>query len=145
MPEEDLVLVIGGTGYIGFWLVRRLLEEGKRVRVLDNAVYGLEPIQDLLKHPNMDYVYGDSRNIQDVVKAMHQVSRIVHLAAIVGDPACELDHKTTIEINDAATRMLIEVAKGYGVERFVFASSCSVYGATDEFFDESSAGEPGSV
>ena len=141
-PERGLVLVIGGAGYIGCHLVRRLLEEGKRVRILDNAVYGLEPIQDLLNHPNLEYLHGDCRNIQDVVKAMHQVSSIVHLAAIVGDPACELDHKTTIEINYAATRMLIEVAKGYGVERFLFASSCSVYGATDEVMDENSTVEP---
>lgn len=142
---QGLVLVIGGAGYIGCSLVRRLLEEGRRVRVLDNAVYGLEPIQDLLHHPNLDYVDGDSRNIQDVVKAMHQVSSIVHLAAIVGDPACELDQKTTIEINYAATRMLIEIAKGYGVERFLFASSCSVYGATDEVMDENSTVEPVSL
>jgi nucleoside-diphosphate-sugar epimerase len=112
---------------------------------LDNAVYGLEPIQDLLHHPNLDYVDGDSRNIQDVVKATHQVSSIVHLAAIVGDPACELDHKTTIEINYASTRMLIEIAKGDGVERFLFASSCSVYGATDEIMDENSTVEPVSL
>ncbi len=144
-PEQGVVLVIGGAGYIGCCLVRRLLEEGKRVRVLDNAVYGLEPIQDLLNRPNLDYLYGDSRNIQDVVKAMHQVSSIVHLAAIVGDPACELDHKTTIEINYAATRMLIEVAKGCGVERLLFASSCSVYGETDEFMDENSAVQPVSL
>jgi len=67
------------------------------------------------------------------------------LAAIVGDPACELDQKTTIEINYAATRMLIEIAKGYGVERFLFASSCSVYGATDEVMDENSTVEPVSL
>lgn len=145
IPEQGLVLVIGGVGYIGCCLVKRLLEQGKRVRVLDNAVYGLEPIQDLLDHPNLDYLYGDCRNIQDVVKAMHHVSSIVHLAAIVGDPACELNHKTTIEINYAATRMLIEVAKGYGVERLLFASSCSVYGATDEFMDENSGVQPVSL
>jgi nucleoside-diphosphate-sugar epimerase len=145
IPEQGVVLVIGGAGYIGCCLVRRLLETGKRVRILDNAVYGVESIQDLLNHPNLDYVYGDSRNIQDVVKAMRQVSSIVHLAAIVGDPACELDRKTTIEINYAATRMLIEVAKGSGVERFLFASSCSVYGATDEFMDENSKIQPVSL
>lgn len=144
-PKEGLVLVIGGAGYIGCGLVRRLLERGKRVRVLDNAVYGLEPIQDLLNHPNLDYLYGDCRNIQDVVKAMRYVSRIVHLAAIVGDPACELDRKTAIEINYAATRMLIEVAKGCGVERLLFASSCSVYGASDEFMDENSKVQPVSL
>lgn len=144
-PKDGVVLVIGGAGYIGCCLVRRLLEQGKRVRVLDTAVYGLEPIQDLLNHPNLEYVNGDCRNIQDVVKAMRHVSRIVHLAAIVGDPACELDQKTAIEINYAATRMLIEVAKGCGVERLLFASSCSVYGATDEFMDESSKVQPVSL
>jgi nucleoside-diphosphate-sugar epimerase len=136
------VLVIGGAGYIGCWLVRRLLEEGQHVRVLDSAVYGLDPIQDLLAHPSLEFQNGDCRNIQDVVKAMRGVSSVVHLAAIVGDPACEVDRKTTVEINYAATRMLVEVAKGNGVERFLFASSCSVYGASDELMDENSAVEP---
>ncbi len=145
VPGQGQVLVIGGAGYIGCFLVRRLLGDGSRVRVLDNALYGLEPIQDLLCHPNLEYVDGDSRNIQDVVKAMHQVSSVVHLAAIVGDSACELDHRAAIEINYAATRMLIEIAKGCGVERFLFASSCSVYGATNEFMDENSKVEPVSL
>ena len=143
--EQGPVLVIGGAGYIGCWFVSRLLEEGYRVRVLDNAVYGLDPIQGLLKHPNLDYQDGDCRNIQDVVKAMRRVSSVVHLAAIVGDPACEVDRNTAIETNYAATRMLVEVAKGNGVERFLFASSCSVYGATDELMDENSPIQPVSL
>jgi nucleoside-diphosphate-sugar epimerase len=136
------LLIIGGAGYIGSWLVRRLLQEGQRVRILDSAMYGLGAIQDLLDHPNLEFIHGDCRNIQDVVKALSGVSSVVHLAAIVGDPACEVDRKTTIEINYAATRMLVEIAKGYGVERFLFASSCSVYGATDELMDENSQVEP---
>jgi nucleoside-diphosphate-sugar epimerase len=142
LSEPGPILVIGGAGYIGCWLVRRLLEEGRKVRVLESAVYGVEPIQDLLKHPHLEYLQGDCRNIQDVVKAMRGVSSVVHLAAIVGDPACEVDRHTTVEINYAATRMLVEIAKGNGVERFIFASSCSVYGATDELMDESSAVQP---
>jgi len=145
LAGQGPVLVIGGAGYVGCWLIRRLLEEGKRVRVLDNAVYGLDPIRDLLTDPRVEYLNGDCRNIQDVVKAVRGVSSIVHLAAIVGDPACEIDHKTTIEINYAATRMIVEVAKGHGVERFLFASSCSVYGATDEIMDENSKVEPVSL
>lgn len=94
--EQKTTLVIGGAGYIGCWLVRRLLENGKLVRVIDNASYGLEPISDLLNHPNLQYLNGDCRNIQDVVKSMRGVSSVVHLAAIVGDPACEIDRKTTI-------------------------------------------------
>jgi len=143
--EQGPVLVIGGAGYIGCWLVRRLLEEGRRVRVLDNAVYGLDPIRNLLANPRLEYQNGDCRNIQDVVKAMRSVSSVVHLAAIVGDPACEIDQTATIEINYAATRMLVEIAKGYGVERFLFASSCSVYGASSEVMAESSAIRPVSL
>jgi len=145
VASQGPVLVIGGAGYVGCWLIRRLLEEGKSVRVLDNAVYGLDPIRELLHNPRVEYLNGDCRNIQDVVKAVRGVSSIVHLAAIVGDPACEIDHKTTIEINYAATRMIVEVAKGHGVERFLFASSCSVYGATDEMMDENSKVEPVSL
>jgi len=141
-PVQAPVLVLGGAGYVGSWLVGRLLESGQRVRVLDSAIYGLGAIQNLLDHPNLEFLHGDCRNIQDVVKAMRGISSVVHLAAIVGDPACELDRKTTIEINYAATRMLVEIAKGHGVERFLFASSCSVYGATDELMDENSQVEP---
>src|SRR5262249_19751875 len=67
--ERGPLLIIGGAGYIGCWLVRRLLEQGCKVRVLDNAVYGLDSIQDLLKHPNLQYLNGDCRNIRDVVTA----------------------------------------------------------------------------
>ncbi|MCE7871507.1 SDR family oxidoreductase, partial [bacterium CPR1] len=68
-----------------------------------------------------------------------------HLGAIVGDPACALDEELTIEVNLMATRMIAEVAKGCGVRRFVFASTCSVYGASDELLDESSALNPVSL
>jgi nucleoside-diphosphate-sugar epimerase len=61
------------------------------------------------------------------------------LAAIVGDPACDQDREPALETNYAATRMLIEIAKGHGVSRLVFASSCSVYGATDVEMDENAA------
>jgi nucleoside-diphosphate-sugar epimerase len=70
------------------------------------------------------------------------VECIVHLAAIVGDPACEQDRGSALETNYAATRMLIEIAKGHGVSRFLFASSCSVYGATDVEMDENAAVQP---
>jgi nucleoside-diphosphate-sugar epimerase len=71
-----------------------------------------------------------------LVAAVKNTDAIVHLAAIVGDPACEVDRQTSREINYAATRMLIEVAKGNGNCRLIFSSSCSVYGATDLLMDE---------
>jgi nucleoside-diphosphate-sugar epimerase len=136
------VLIVGGAGYIGSVLCRALLEQGRRVRVLDKLVYGDEALRELTAHPRFELIGGDCRNIQNVVNAVKGVDAIIHLAAIVGDPACEQDHETALQINFAATRMLIEVAKGNGVERFIFASSCSVYGENHRLMTENSALNP---
>jgi nucleoside-diphosphate-sugar epimerase len=141
-PRRDSVLVVGGAGYIGSLVAERLLEKGYRVRVLDSLLYGDEPLRSIRSHPDFELMVGDCRNIQDVVRAVGGVESIIHLAAIVGDPACELDHGSALETNYAATRMLIEIAKGHGVSRFIFASSCSVYGATDIEMDENAAVQP---
>jgi len=140
--RRDLVLVVGGAGYIGSIVVRKLLKRGFRVRVLDSLVYGALAIEELLDHPRLEFMRGDCRNIQDVVKAMRGAGAVIHLAAIVGDPACDQDHKTAQEINYAATRMMIEIAKGEQVQRFIFASSCSVYGASEQVMDENSQVQP---
>jgi nucleoside-diphosphate-sugar epimerase len=132
------ILIVGGAGYIGSMLCRLLLSAGERVRVLDSLVYGDSAIAELKSNPRFELIEGDCRNIQSVVKAIRDVKSVVHLAAIVGDPACEQDKQSALEINYAATRMLAEICKGHGIERFVFASSCSVYGASTEFMDEHS-------
>jgi nucleoside-diphosphate-sugar epimerase len=141
-PKEMPVLVVGGAGYIGSLLCRKLLRAGETVRVLDSLVYGDLAIRGLLHRPDFELMVGDCRDIQSVVSAMRGVKSVVHLAAIVGDGACEQDRRTALEVNYAATRMMIEIAKGNGVERFVFASSCSVYGASDLLSDEHSAVNP---
>jgi nucleoside-diphosphate-sugar epimerase len=144
-PIPETILVVGGAGYIGSIVARKLLDRGYRVRVLDSLVYGASPIEELIRHPRFKFLHGDCRNIGDVVRAMAGVRSVVHLAAIVGDPACDRDQKTAREINYAATRMMIEIAKGEGVKRFVFASSCSVYGASDELMTEESEVQPVSL
>ena len=140
--ERARILVIGGAGYIGSLLVERLLEKGCRVRVLDSLLYGEESLRALKDHANFELMVGDCRNIQDVVKAVHGTESIIHLAAIVGDPACEQNQELALETNYAATRMLIEIAKGNGVRRLLFASSCSVYGASDVEVDEDASVRP---
>ena len=139
------VLVIGGAGYIGSEVVRLLVQLGYTVRVLDVLLYGIEPLQDIAHHPQLEIVHDDFRRIDTVVEAMRDVDAVVHLGAIVGDPACALDENLTIQINLTATRMIAEVAKGHGVNRFIFASSCSVYGASDQILDEDSALNPVSL
>jgi len=143
--ETNNVLVIGGAGYIGSLLVRQLLERGYNVTVLDALIYGDEGIRRLYGTPRFEFIKGDLRDIEAVVGAMQGMDSVVHLGALVGDPACAIDEKLTLEINLAATRMISEVAKGYGVQRLIFASTCSVYGASEELLDEKSALNPVSL
>jgi nucleoside-diphosphate-sugar epimerase len=136
--NSSTVLVVGGAGYIGSMVTAKLLAHGCKVRLLDNLLYGEQALEPLLANPNLEFIHGDCRNIQDVVRAMNNVKDVIHLAAIVGDPACAEDDKNAFQINYAATRMMLEIAKGHGVERFIFASSCSVYGAAAIVMDEKS-------
>ena len=139
------VLVIGGAGYIGSALLPKLLARGYKVRLLDMFIYGDEPIAKVAGHPNLQIIRSDFRKVDQVVRAMQGMQAVIHLGAIVGDPACALDEDLTVEINLIATRLLAEVAKGHGISRFIFASTCSVYGASDELLNERSALNPVSL
>jgi len=139
------VLVVGGAGYVGSALLRKLLDRGYQVRLLDMFMYGKEPIEDMIGHRNLEIVQADFRQVDKVVEAMQGIDSVIHIGAIVGDPACALDEEFTIEVNLTATRMIAEVAKAQGIRRFIFASTCSVYGASDECLDERSALNPVSL
>jgi len=142
------VLVIGGAGYLGSVLTKKLLDRGYTVRVLDNLTYGDYGIKDLASYPKFEFVKGDMRDIHTVVKAVKNIDAVVHLAAIVGDPASALDPEETIEVNYLGTKMLGEVCKYSQINRFIFASTCSVYGASptpDTKIDEKSQLNPVSL
>ncbi len=139
------VLVTGGAGYIGSMLVRRLLDRGYRVRVLDRLLYGDRAIRGVYGHARLEMVVGDFRDRGVVARAVRGVDAVLHLGAIVGDPACAIDEGFTIRTNLDATRLLAEACVRQGVRRFVFASTCSVYGASDDMLDESSALNPVSL
>ncbi len=141
---ED-VLVVGGAGYIGSVLTKQLLEKGYRVRVLDMGMFGHESLQTLAGHSRLEIISGDFRNVEDVVRALRNIDAVVHLAAIVGDPACALDKEASITMNYAAARMMAQLARANGVSRFVFASTCSVYGASDDIRTEESDLNPVSL
>lgn len=143
--ESRRVLVVGGAGYLGSVVVRALLDRGYDVRVMDALVYGDDGIRDLFPLRAFGVVQADLRNLESVVRATRGVDAIVHLGALVGDPACTIDEQLTVEINLDATRTIAAVARGLGVERFVFASTCSVYGASDELLHEDSPLAPVSL
>ncbi len=123
------VLVTGGAGFIGSHLTRMLLDRGYCVRVLDRFDYGRAGIEGL-RHPRLEVLAGDVCSSRDVGRALRDVHGVIALAAIVGDPACNLDPEETINLNYTATKILIEACNFHRVRRLVFASSCSVYGAS---------------
>ena len=143
--NQKRVAVIGGAGYIGSALLPRLLERGYEVTLLDLLMFGEEPIRDVIRHPNLKVIRADFRQVDRVVEAVRGAHTVIHLGGLVGDPACAVDENLTLEINLMATKMIAEVSKGLGVSRFVFASTCSVYGASDLVLDERSMLNPVSL
>jgi len=140
------VLVVGGVGYIGSVLTDRLLRLGYKVRVLDLLLYG----KDALRHfegnsRNFEFVRGDCRNETLVGRLLDGADAVVHLGEVVGDPACRINRDFTIETNYAATQMIVEQCVRRGIKRFVFSSSCSVYGQNDEEVHETSHLNPVSL
>lgn len=127
-PVEK-VLVTGGAGYLGSVLVRELLKDGYKIKVLDNLMFGKESLAGVWANRNFDLIVGNILHIDDVVEAVRDVDAIVHLAAIVGDEASVDDPLKTITDNTLATVNLATVCKKFQINRFIYASSCSVYGA----------------
>jgi nucleoside-diphosphate-sugar epimerase len=143
--DPNKILVIGGAGYIGSALVEKLLKQGLKVTVLDAMHFGEEPLARVAGHPNLTLVREDFRHIEVLTRAMSGTGSVIHLAGLVGDPACAVDPDLTVDINVTATKLVGEIAKACGVRRFIFASSCSVYGACDEIVGEESGINPQSL
>lgn len=122
------ILVTGGSGYLGSILTRKLLKKGHTVRILDNFLFGKCSIKEI-KSKKLQIVQGDIRDLVAVSKSLKSIDVVVHLASIVGTQSSELDPKTSIEINYLATRNIADLCKLYKIKQFLFASTCSVYGA----------------
>lgn len=129
--KKPLLLITGGAGYVGSNLIRDALMQGYRVRCLDLLIYGGKSIIGLLNHPDFELVKGDVRNKADVERSLEDVFGVVHLASIVGDKPCQAAPKSTYQINFQGTQLLADLAKKRGIQRFLFASTCSNYGITD--------------
>jgi nucleoside-diphosphate-sugar epimerase len=122
------VLVTGGAGYIGSVASRILLEQGHQVRVLDSLQFDGRSLLGVYTSDNFEFIKGDVRSAEDRDRAVDGVDAVVHLAAIVGDPACARDPELTKQVNLSASLDLFAAARNARVERFIFASTCSNYG-----------------
>ncbi len=141
--KPGLILVTGGAGYIGSVLVRRLLAEGQRVRVVDRLLHGGHGLEGLGTDPGLEVLRADLRDPREHERALEAAESVIHLAAIVGDKACAIDEEVAVQTNWTATVALARSAASRGIRRFVFASTCSVYGeGRDEVLTEDSPVKP---
>jgi nucleoside-diphosphate-sugar epimerase len=130
-------LITGGAGYIGSLLTSELLRSNYRVTVLDSLLFGGESLVTFLHHPNFHFVKADvtePRAVKDALKdGWQKPDALVHLAAIVGFPACQAVGKQVAwRYNVDATKLVFGQATDLGVERFVFASTYSNYGLSSD-------------
>lgn len=129
MSDFKKILITGGAGYVGAVLVPTLLDEGYEVTVIDLMIYGEDVLQD---HPNLQKVAGDIRNL-DLMKSLIVGQDVVmHLACISNDPSFELNPDLGRSINLDPFEPMVQMSKDAGVQRFVYASSSSVYGVKEE-------------
>lgn len=121
------VLVTGGAGFIGSHLVERLLKEGYDVAILDNLSSG--KIENLdLKNPKLRFFKGDTRNRKTVKEILRDVDVVFHLAALVDVSFSVKNPALVNHVNVCGSLNILEESVRQHVEKFIFASSCAVYG-----------------
>ena len=130
--QVKTVLVTGGAGYVGSVLVPKLLDAGYTVKVIDLYIYGEDVLKSVRNNPNLKEIKGDIRDRELLEKEIPGCDAVIHLACISNDPSYELDQDLGKSINYDAFIDLVEVSKGSGVGRFIYASSSSVYGIKTE-------------
>lgn len=131
------ILVTGGAGYKGIVLTTKLLEKGYKVTVLDNFMYGYEPILHLVTHPNLTIIKADIRN---KIENIHNFDVIFHLAGISGFPACAANPHSAQLINVEATKDIISSLSSGQI--LIYASTTSLYGKSGKPCDECTTIDP---
>ena len=122
------IFIPGGAGYVGTVLTEMLLEANYKVTVYDLFIYG-DHIKD---HPNLEKIKGDLRDLKKLTKSIKNHNYIIHLACISNDPSYDLNPKLSKSINFDCFESFVKAAKENNIERFIYASSSSVYGIKKE-------------
>ena len=137
------VLVTGGAGYIGSCVIEELLKNHFEPVVFDSFFWGESPLESF--SDGIQIIRGDCRSSKDIIYALEGIDAIIHLAGIVGDPACKISPRANFTTNIESTRTLLDCCtdpEGTLVRDFIFASSCSVYGNVHGIYPEVSEETP---
>src|SRR4051794_39629827 len=128
------VLVTGGSGYVGTSLIPQLLEAGHQVRVFDNLMFGGDQLLHFFRDPNFEFIKGDIRDKSQVAAAVNGQDAVIHLAAIVGYPACRKDPELAQQVNVEGTKNLAATLSRDQI--VIIGSTGSNYGAVEEICTE---------
>jgi nucleoside-diphosphate-sugar epimerase len=142
MTSIQSVLVTGGAGYVGSVLTKKLLKNNFDVKVVDSLVYGNDGISSLIEENKIEFFNSDIRDSIKISPILKDVDCVIHLAAVVGEPLCKKIPEAARQINEIATKNLVNLCKTNNVQRFIFASTCSNYGSSLDIVDESSPVKP---
>lgn len=139
---SERILVTGGAGYVGSRFVPVLLNKGYKVCVLDNLMYEQPTLLNHFINPDFEFIKSEITDEKNLKKAMKDVDMIVHLAAIVGAPACQIDPRRAKRVNVEGTKLVNKLRKNIPI---IFPSSGSIYGKLYEICTEKSPIKPLSI
>ena len=125
---NERILIVGGAGYVGSMLTKKLLRKGYKVRIFDLLIYKVE----FEKNDDLEIIKGDIRDTIELKTSLKDVDHVIHLACISNDPSFELDPSLGKSINFDPFEKFIKMCIGAKIKRFIYASSSSVYGLSEE-------------
>lgn len=131
--KKQSILLIGGAGYIGNPVCKKLLAEGHDVTIFDKFIYNSKKeVEKFHNNKNLNLINGDTRNLSSIYEAIKNHNVVIHLAEMVGDPLCEISPERTYEVNFLASITIANICKNLELDKFIYISSCSVYGSSNK-------------
>lgn len=128
------ILITGGAGYVGTSLIPLLLQKKYKVHVFDNLMFGGDPLLPFFRNPNFKFILGDIRDKEATLKAVSDADVIIHLAAIVGFPACRKEPDLARAVNVDGTQNIINATSNS--QLIIYGSTGSNYGAIEDICTE---------
>ena len=144
--KNKSIIILGGAGYIGSHLTKVLLKENYKVIVFDKFIYSsFKSFKNQFKYKNLKIIKSDTNDISRLLKYLRESKYVIHLAEMVGDPLCNIKPQKTYEINYLNTLLISTICKNLFIEKFIYISSCSVYGSNNKIVNELSNINPLSI